>query len=222
MTTNIAGDYEMPKAAHSFSRKGADFGAEKEHYADPTSFLEKNDRTLPQPTSFSYKAKRKDPVVTRKEKPVMGRRSGKDFIKENAVEVIMAEPKKRPVNGPDYLKKNDFGKVPKYLGKVKKELAAEQDYIQQCLEQEHMMTQQRQPQMQLLEESERQRLLTQLKTKWEQVNHNYQNMTHIVTLDTIGKVRRKEEYESQLQQLEKSIEKMSKPLVFVQADQEYW
>merc|ERR1712150_57049 len=135
---------------------------------------------------------------------------------------IMAEPKKKPVAEPDFLAKQDFGKVPKYLDKVKKEIAAEKDYIQQCLEHEQMMYQQRTPQMQLLEESERQRLLTQLKSKWEQVNHNYQNMTHIVTLDTVGKVRRKEEFEAQLQQLEKSIEKMSKPLVFVQANQEYW
>ena len=43
-----------------------------------------------------------------------------------------------------------------------------------------------------------------------------QTMTHLVSLDTIGKTRRKEDYESQLQQLEKSIDKLSKKFVFVQ------
>lgn len=39
----------------------------------------------------------------------------------------------------------------------------------------------------------------------------------MVTLDTNGKVRRKEQYEQELSQIEKSIEKLSKPNVFVQA-----
>lgn len=206
-------------------KNGANFGTQTEHYSDPTNYQKKTSTDLPESKPFRYNSTRKEGVVTRKEKPVMGRRSGKDFIKENAIEVIMADPapKKTTSNDPDYLNKKDYGQVPKYLNKVKKEVAMEKEYISQCLEQEAMMYQQRQPQMQLLEESERVRLLTQLKAKWEQVNHNYQNMTHIVTLDTIGKVRRKEEYESQLQQLEKSIEKMSKPLVFVQAgDYDYY
>ena len=41
-------------------------------------------------------------------------------------------------------------------------------------------------------------------------------MTHLVRLDTIGKVRRKEEYEAELSSLEASIEKLSKANVFIQ------
>ena len=72
-----------------------------------------------------------------------------------------------------------------------------------------------QPKMRLLPEEERERLLIELKQKWETVNKQYQGITHIVTLDTMGKVRRKEQYENELQQIEKSIEKLSKKHVFV-------
>lgn len=61
-------------------------------------------------------------------------------------------------------------------------------------------------------------LLQDLKQKWEVVNRQYQLMTHIVQLDTHGKTKRKEEFELQLSQLERSIEKLSKPNVFVQFD----
>ncbi len=37
----------------------------------------------------------------------------------------------------------------------------------------------------------------------------------MVKLDTQGKIRRKEQYENELQSLEKAIEKLSKPMVFV-------
>lgn len=219
VTTNMQGDYDMASQAHNFTRKGANFGNQAEHYSDPTSYLKKTRPDLPQPESFQYKVTRKPSLDAHG--PSEGRRANKDFIKENAVDVIMAEPRKRPVKDENYLVKKNYGQVPRYLEKVKKDVASEKEYINTIIEQEQMMYQQSSPQMQLLEESERVRLLEQLKSKWEQVNHNYQNMTHIVTLDTIGKVRRKEEYESQLQQLEKSIEKMSKPLVFVQADMGY-
>ena len=40
-------------------------------------------------------------------------------------------------------------------------------------------------------------------------------------LDTIGKVKRKEQYEAQLAQIEKDIEKLQKPIVYVAVDEEY-
>jgi hypothetical protein len=79
-----------------------------------------------------------------------------------------------------------------------------------------------QPKMRLLAEEDRLQLLDQLKKKWESVNKVYQLSTHVVDLDTIGKVRRKEEYEAQLQQLEKSIEKLSKKNIFVQEDTQWF
>jgi len=41
-------------------------------------------------------------------------------------------------------------------------------------------------------ESERQELIAALKKKWEVVHIEFQKETHVVKLDTIGKVTRKE------------------------------
>lgn len=143
--------------------------------------------------------------------------STKNFISENALAVIMADAR-RPTRGDiDYLKKEDFGKTPAYLQQVKQEIAAEKDYIRRVMEAEAEEESKYQPKTHVLPEEERLKLLQQLKVKWEAVNKQYQTTTHMITLDTRGKVRRKEQYETELQQIEKSIEKLSKPYVFIQA-----
>ncbi|CAN0534836.1 unnamed protein product, partial [Scytosiphon promiscuus] len=40
------------------------------------------------------------------------------------------------------------------------------------------------------------------KAKWDTVNEKYQLMAHMVNLDTFGKLRRKEQMETQLKGLE--------------------
>merc|ERR1711865_565546 len=59
-----------------------------------------------------------------------------------------------------------------------------------------------------LHEGEVDELVDALKTKWDVVNAKYQKMCHMVKLDTIGKVRRKEAMENELLQLEKDVEEL--------------
>lgn len=213
----------MKAQNHKWKNSGSNFGKDDDHYADPTSYLKKNTKaTLPEPRQFRYEKTNKPAVVKNKEAPNMAGPTSTNFVKENALSIIMAEPPKAKSQEPRYMKKADFGKVPKYLDDVKREVVAEKEYIQECLNAEERMYTQSQPQMNLLPEQERVKLLGKLKAKWEQVDKKYQNMTHIVALDTIGKVRRKEDYESQLQQLEQSIERLSKPFVFVQEGGGYY
>lgn len=141
--------------------------------------------------------------------------STKNFISENALAVIMADARRPQRTDIDYTKKEDFGKTPAYLSNVKAEIAAEKDYIRRVMEAEAEEESKYQPKTHVLPEEERLKLLTQLKIKWEAVNKQYQTTTHMVTLDTMGKVRRKEKYETELQQIEKSIEKLSKSIVLV-------
>jgi len=64
-----------------------------------------------------------------------------------------------------------------------------------------------------LPEDEREELLEALKAKWDDVNEEYQKLAHqtISTSNaTIGQVRKKEQCERQLDQLEKDIERLSK------------
>lgn len=55
----------------------------------------------------------------------MGLVSDKNYIVANAVENILAAPKLPENKTKDYLKKSNYGKVPKYLEKIKKEIEDE-------------------------------------------------------------------------------------------------
>jgi len=61
-----------------------------------------------------------------------------------------------------------------------------------------------------MDEEERQELIAALKTKWDSVNARYQKITHLVLLDTAGQVRRKENLERELSQIENDINKLQR------------
>lgn len=111
--------------------------------------------------------------------------------------------------------------VPSYLQKIKNEIANEYDYIRTMQEAEAAAG--GVPGMRLLEDGERLELVNQLKTKWDEVNGQYQrsSVLSLASLDTIGKIKRKELYEAQLAQIERDIEKLSKPVVYVGTDDDY-
>jgi len=141
----------------------------------------------------------------------------KNFITANAVENILAVPKRAPEQT-DWLKKPGFGEVPVYLRKIKKEISDEYEYIRSM--QQAQEEQAAPAGMRLLEEEERLQLIKDLKVKWGEVNVHYQqsSVLSLASLDTIGKVKRKEMYEAQLAQIEKDIEKLSKKTVYVRDD----
>ena len=141
-----------------------------------------------------------------------------NFITANAVENILAVPK-REEDGVDWLKKPHFGEVPPYLQKIKQEISDEYEYIktqQQMMQGEEALP----PGVRILSDEEKASMITALKVKWDDVNKFYQgsSVLSLQSLDTIGKVKRKEQYEAQLAQIEKDIEKLSKQKVYVQQD----
>jgi len=140
----------------------------------------------------------------------------KNFITSNAVENILAVPK-REEEGVDWLKKPHFGEVPPYLLKIKTEIADEYEYIK-SMQQQQM--DEGPSGMRLMTDDERGELVTALKKKWDAVNSMYQqsSVLSLASLDTIGKVKRKEMYEAQLAQIEKDIEKLSKKQVYIADD----
>jgi len=137
----------------------------------------------------------------------------KNFITSNAVENILAVPK-REEEGVDWLKKPHFGEVPPYLSKIKQEISDEYEYIK-SMQQQQM--DEGPAGLKLMGEDERVDLVVNLKKKWDAVNKTYQqtSVLSLASLDTIGKVKRKEMYEAQLAQIEKDIEKLSKKTVYV-------
>jgi len=155
--------------------------------------------------------KLKPDVPKASDTPVMNLVTSKNFIVSNAVETILAAPKKVQEGSKDYLNKEDYGKVPKYLKQIRKDIDEEYEYIRQLQDQnDHNDSQ-----MRLLPEEERQKLVTGLKARWEQINTEYQGATHITNLDTHGKVKRKEKWEAELSQIEKDIERLSRRNILV-------
>ena len=120
----------------------------------------------------------------------------------------------------DWMKKKNYGEVPAYLRKIKAEIADEYEYLRQMQEAQANAGP---PGMRQMEDGERLALVHSLKTKWEEVNKIYQSTSvlSLDSLDTIGKVKRKEQCEAQLAQIEKDIEKLQKPIVYVAVDEEY-
>jgi len=225
LVTNIAGEADgpafMPQQHSTFGNKP---GFNKN---DPNDYMKKNAKTtsvqalnvikkeaphLLQPTQL--KAKLKPDVPKTSDTPVMNLVTSKNFVVANAVETILAAPKKVTTGAKEYLRKEDYGKVPKYLTHIKKDIQAEYDFIMQIREQEE---ENQRPQVRPLEEAERLALIAGLKAKWEQVNTEYQGATHLTKLDTHGKTQRKEKNEASLSQIEKDIEKLNRKNIMVDA-----
>lgn len=196
---------------------------------------------MPEPKKFSYTDRRKARVPLKasenggdaqqdqaSSRSKTAAKKKKNFLRDNARQAAKVgktrNQKARAVQrkrGGDpmamsYTKKADFGKVPEYLGQVKAEIEQEQEYIRQVVDAERVADEEAQRgSVAVLADEDREVLLEQLRARWEEVNREYQKMTHMVVLDTLGKVRKKEEFEKELAVLEKSIDKLSRSIVFV-------
>jgi hypothetical protein len=156
-------------------------------------------------------SQRRDKIPSKDDKPVYGIRSSKNFITANAVEAILKVPKSLESKELNYLKKEDYGKVPEYLSQVKEEIKRENEMIQKYVKEQMGEVEEEPEQFEEMSEAERGELLDALKAKWDRVNAQYQKMTHLVRLDTTGQMRRKEQLESELKALENEIERLSRP-----------
>merc|ERR1712070_655615 len=174
-------------------RPAATMGPLKVTPPNPQNFLKsytREDNKLPEPQKFEFTdAVDKKPAVPRRnERPVLGLVTSKNFITCNAVENILAVPKKTDVRQVSYMNKKGYGKVPKYLEKVKAEIQDEYNYIMQMQ---------------------------------EAYDEEGEDGCRTLTLDTPAKKQRKEEFEAQLEQIERDIERLSKGNIFVEEDGGY-
>jgi len=226
---NISGDMQGRKNSIVPSKSNRTFGKRLGSYSNqPTSFIKKSSSTgkiqtlselkrtnpsLLQPTEL--KPKLKPGVPKTSDVPVMNLVTSKNFVVANAVETILAAPKKVTSQAKDYLSKEDYGKVPKYLQNIKQDIDAEYDYIRMLQEQEEKENASR---MTPLEEEERQKLIAGLKAKWEAVNTEYQGATHMTILHSRGSIYRKEKWEAELANTEKAIEKLNRKNIIIARD----
>lgn len=217
---------DMRGAPNPVPKKNAATLGRTFHKPDPRTYLKKKtgtagtkqvDRSRVTRTADDIAAasKKKPRVPPSGERPIMGLQTTKNFIVANAVENILAVPKRVNNNGLRYTEKKDYGKVPAYLESVKQEVEEEkqmmEEYFQQFQEDEEDHSE-------VMSENEKQELIQRLKAKWDSVNAEYQKITMHVKLDTMTKVRRKEGFEQQLQELENAINRLQRsgPIVIKQ------
>lgn len=110
------------------------------------------------------------------------------------------------------LKKKTYGKIPKYVTKIRAEIEDEYNLVREMQIEEQN---ERDRQRMLMPEEERQELIAALKKKWEVLMRDYQKESHHGKLDTIGKKGRKEILEAEMDQVEADIKKLQKNYIFV-------
>lgn len=218
MVGNLAGDYAFFDGPHKNTGMGNTFGKPRGTLKSaPAEYRKRGTGTmkLPEVSKFAYQTtEARPPVPKRNEQPIHGLKSAKNFIVANAVEAILKAPKTlpAPVN---HLKKTTYGKVPKYLNTIKGEIDDEYETLRQ-LHQEQVDEEDRK--RYLLSAQEVKELREGLRRKWESVNKEYQTVTHISKVDTLGLKRKKEGCEKELAQIEKDMALLDKAYVFVDAE----
>jgi len=124
---NTGGGVQFPRGAHPITGGWRSMGLPKGGYKiNPEKFIKKNHqyKIIPEPERIkSNNEIRKPPVVTVYDKPIMGLKSQKNYVKSNAVDAILMQPRKRKIKGDNdldyYLNKKEYGKVPNYLERAK-------------------------------------------------------------------------------------------------------
>ncbi|SOV83437.1 conserved Plasmodium protein, unknown function [Plasmodium reichenowi] len=157
-------------------------------------------------TVSKKKKKYKDPLPDRNDIPLMNITEDIDYIYDNAVQVINSKPvEKKKKKGKvliddDPLSKEDYGKISPYLIKIKDELKEKENLKKQDIIDEEKITREI--------KEKRDYLLAELKNKYNEINKEYLKISHVVDINSVRKLKKKEGYEKQLNQLEKDILKL--------------
>ena len=166
--------------------------------ADPGNFMKAGEKTkfqLPQPQQFVRDESRKPGVPQRDDKPIYGLKTSKNYVTANAVENILQAPQRLPDSQARFVDKEDFGKVPEYLQRIKQERKEEDDFIAHIQE-----VRKEQTGMKILPEGERLKILGGLKDRWTELNKQYIQDTSVVISTERARLR-KENLEAQLTQV---------------------
>ncbi|CAD8167468.1 unnamed protein product [Paramecium pentaurelia] len=170
-----------------------------EDWIQKGSFLQDHNHT--------HKYKVKPSVPKSAEQPLMNLHTKQNYIETNKIYTILATPRK-PKKQIDWLNKQTYGKTPHYLNKIKESIS--QSFRQQ---QENDANQKNQ--LKLLSQSEVHQIREGLKQKYDFINFEYQKHSHLKTFDIVSLKRRQIQYERELDQLEKDMEKINKNYVYV-------
>ncbi|CAK74417.1 unnamed protein product (macronuclear) [Paramecium tetraurelia] len=157
--------------------------------------------------NHSNRQKVKPQVPKSAERPLIYEQKKKNYIETNKIYTILSTPR-QPQKQTDWLKKETYGKVPQYLSNIKQRIY--QSFLQQ---QEDYANQNNH--FKLLSESELHEIRKGLKQRYDLINFEYQKYSHHKKFDNVSLRRKQEQYERELDQLEKDMEKVNKSQVYV-------
>ena len=189
--SNCNGDYKLPFPAHSVQKQNSTFGLPKGSYAANPKFFHKkgkNLKILPPLQKFNIFCKiRKPQVPTLNDRPIQIRRGRKNYVLSNALDNILMEPRNLKNMSCDNIMHKNYGKVPDYIMKFKKEkeeeLSKRQEVKKRILEEENLKRK-------ILSEGELNLLREGLKKKWKFYNNKYGNLSHKKVFDNIVLLRK--------------------------------
>jgi len=215
-TFGCHGTTRLPGAGEVKMREGAYYGPPRGELAISTRktaqykrMTEENSMTKSPDWRDSYRHM-KASIPDKTDRPVIGITTNKNFVTANAVEAILMEPRQPKPGQPNYLLKEDYGKIPAYLTLVKEEVRRENEMIDRYVKEKMGEIEEVPEVFERMTEDERMDLLDGLKDKWDFLNRKYQKITHHVSLDTLGELHKKESMEADLKKIEGYIDKLER------------
>lgn len=174
----------------------------QQNSAKPDQFLTKN--TLEKTSKLIEEGKKgkwektitKDKLIPKDDKPIMNLHSNKDFIKTNKKETVLYVNKKEEAQASNV----NYGKVPKYLTKVKDEIENEYNLLNDL--KREMDEERRNSNLTRISEDRRSELVSQLEDQLAQINA-YLSSAAIHTKMDMHLIRKKEEKEEKARDIEK-------------------
>lgn len=129
----------------------------------------------------------------------------KNFVISNTIDIIMGAG--RRVLPPPEPQEPFRARVPEYLEDIKSSIEMEYNFVRQLQLQQRRSADE--SHVRPLQEAERLELVDGLKAKYENVNREYQRVTHLMH-GTFGQRKRKKLLEAELVQIEKDLERLTK------------
>mmetsp|Transcript_22121 Transcript_22121/g.23063 ORF Transcript_22121/g.23063 Transcript_22121/m.23063 type:complete len:268 (+) Transcript_22121:29-832(+) len=214
--SNINGDYQLPRGAHRQKAMNATFGKPEGSYRkDPNSFTRKGHSYIDYPEITKLRPDtdfKKPPIPSLDDKPIMGLKSDKNYITANAVDVILMGAKKKPQTTSNYLTKNNYGKVPEYLSKIREDIEREYKAIREMqIRNEEDEARKKKK----LEQDEVGSLREGLQKRLAQVKKDYGSITHKTVFDTLVCQRKKIYLEKEIQTIEADLDKLNRGNVVI-------
>ena len=218
---NMGGSLRYPRGAHPITGGWRSMGLPKGGYKiNPEKFIKKNHqyKILPPPVEKvkSDNEVKKPPIVTVKEKPIMGLKTEKNYVASNAVDNILMQPRKRQVSNEKdldyYMKKKDYGKVPQYLKRAK---SAMQKNIDERLTIQRENEKYQNRMRKVLDNEELELLREGLAKKLSELRIQYGKISHRRKFDTLVSKNYKEDLERQMEQVQKDLDSLNKDIVTV-------